>query len=73
MAPTGDIPTLLTVREFAEAVRISEQTIRRRVNDGTLQAVKLGALMRIPTSELERLLGEPAAGEAFRVDIDGAS
>jgi len=51
-------PDLLTVRQVARAFKVSEETIRRRCDDGTLHAVRLGSVRRIPASELDRLLGD---------------
>ena len=47
---------LLTVGEVAAALRISTETIRRHVHDGTIRAITVGRVIRIPASELERLL-----------------
>lgn len=57
---------LLTVREVAERVRTSEETIRRWLKSGRLRGVRPGGTKlgwRIPTSEVDRLLGkaEPLA------------
>ena len=53
---THDEPhALLTVREAAGRLRVSEETIRRRVDDGTLAAVRLGSVRRVFASELDRL------------------
>jgi excisionase family DNA binding protein len=49
---------LLTVRECAQRLRVSQETIRRRVDDGSLAAVKLGSVRRVFASELDRLAGE---------------
>ena len=49
---------LLTLREAAARLKTSERTIRRRVDDGSIPAVRLGASpsspLRIPEDELER-------------------
>ena len=52
-------PTLLTVKEVAHDLRVSDATIHRRINDGTLHAVRLGAVVRVPAAEITRLL-EPS-------------
>jgi len=44
-----------TVKEISELFRVSGNTIRRHIADGTIQAVRVGESMRIPASELERL------------------
>ena len=46
---------LLTVREVATALRVSEETVRRRFDDGELRGVRLGSVRRILASELDRL------------------
>ncbi len=57
-----DVPALLTVKEWAAALRCSESTVWRRVNSGELAAKRLGSLhgsaVRIPVSELRHFLGE---------------
>lgn len=59
MWPDAEIPALLTPAEAAQAARVSVGTIYRAVRNGHIRAVRLtdrrGAL-RIPTSELRRLL-----------------
>lgn len=60
--PDAEIPALVTPSEAAHAVRMSVGTIYRAVRNGQIRAVRLtdrrrGAL-RIPTSELRRLLDE---------------
>jgi excisionase family DNA binding protein len=54
----------LTVAELAEIVRCSEPTIRRRIADGSLRAVKLGrgrnSAVRIPRTALDKWLATAA-------------
>ena len=54
---------LLTVAETAELLGVSKKTVRRRVRDGSLPAVRLGGAphfpIRIPQSELRTWLYEP--------------
>ena len=62
MWPDAEVPALVTPAEAAQAVRMSVGTIYRAVRNGQIRAVRLtdrrrGAL-RIPTSELRRLLDE---------------
>jgi excisionase family DNA binding protein len=47
--------TFLTKKETCAILRISEPTLNRRITDGTIYAKKLGSLVRIPASELEKL------------------
>jgi len=60
MWPDAEIPALVTPAEAARALRMSVGSIYRAVRDGEIRAARLtdkrrGAL-RIPTSELQRLL-----------------
>ncbi len=47
--------TFATKAEACEFLRISEPTLNRRIKDKTIAARKIGHLIRIPISELERL------------------
>ncbi|HEY1296398.1 MAG TPA: helix-turn-helix domain-containing protein [Chloroflexota bacterium] len=66
---------LLTVREVAERVRSSPETVRRWIRSGRLRAVRPGGSKlgyRVPESELHRFIalprptdeGPPSAGGA---------
>ena len=57
---------LLTVREAAERLAVSEKTIRRRIAEGAIPAVRVGTAkgqaLRIDPAELEAwLYGSEAA------------
>lgn len=55
----GPMVPLLTVHEAAETLRVSEQTIWRRVRAGELRAVRLGgpgSAVRIPCAAIRELL-----------------
>ncbi len=58
-----DEQRLLSVRQVAEALGVSEVTVRRRIDAGELGAVQLGGkgtALRVPASELEEFVyGEP--------------
>jgi excisionase family DNA binding protein len=43
-------------------MRVSPLTIRRRIDDGQIQAVKFGRLWRITMAEVRRLLQGPGSG-----------
>lgn len=58
-----DVPTLLTVPEFAAALRVHRTTVVRWIEAGTLTALKPGRDYRIPASELRRLLASPPDAE----------
>lgn len=46
---------LMTVSDFAAALRITQACVRRWIWERKISTVKLGRLIRIPTSEVERL------------------
>ncbi len=47
---------VLTVREVARALRVSEDTVRGEIGRGRLLARKVGRSFRIPADALERYL-----------------
>jgi excisionase family DNA binding protein len=69
LASELSLSTLLSVGEAAQALRVSELTIRRMCRDGRLRSGRLGTAansqLRIPVRELERLL-ERRGGEVSR-------
>jgi excisionase family DNA binding protein len=55
----GSTEPLLTIREAALSLRVSEQTVWRRVRAGELRAVQLGgpgSTVRIPCAAIRELL-----------------
>lgn len=44
----------LTVSELAKELNISQATIRRRIKDGTIKAMKLFGIIRVPESQFYR-------------------
>jgi excisionase family DNA binding protein len=55
---------LLTTAEVAHAMRATTQTVRNWIEDGRLEAVRVGRRYLIPRSELARLeIQEVPAGE----------
>lgn len=64
MSTSAQAPALLTIRETAALLRLSEKTVRRRIRTGEIAAVRLGdgstAPLRIPRKGLEEwLYGDP--------------
>lgn len=47
-------PTLLTVREVADAMRVSTMTVYRLIRSGALPAIRVGKHFRIRVGDLER-------------------
>jgi excisionase family DNA binding protein len=52
----ADLPALVTVAEAATALRVSGPSIRRMVARGDIQAVRVGAQVRILRAALDELL-----------------
>jgi excisionase family DNA binding protein len=57
---------LLTVEEVAERLRCHPQTVRRFIWSGKLDHVKVGGMVRVPETALQRLIEE--GGERSRDD-----
>ena len=43
----------LTIADVARIKKVSTDTVRRRIADGTLPAVRIGRLIRIPRSAVD--------------------
>jgi excisionase family DNA binding protein len=52
----ADRPTVYTVADVADIVGCSEETVRRRIRDGKLDAVTSGARWLISAAALDRYL-----------------
>jgi excisionase family DNA binding protein len=56
----ASLGVLMTIDEVASALKLSTATVRRRIADGQLEAVRVGRgegrSVRIPSRALERLL-----------------
>jgi excisionase family DNA binding protein len=50
---------LLTVLEAAEALQLSERTIRRRCTDGSLPSHRIGRVWRVDGRALDGTYGQP--------------
>jgi excisionase family DNA binding protein len=51
---------VLSVDEFASALRVNRRTIIRMIDRELIRAVRVGRVLRIPRSELDRLLSTNA-------------
>jgi excisionase family DNA binding protein len=47
-----DVPTVLTVDEVADAMKVSRSTVRRMVVDGRLESFHFGRAVRVPLAAL---------------------
>ena len=52
---------LLCVDEAATILKVSSKTVRRLLARGDLRAVRIGRLVRIPSSEFDRLIASGCA------------
>lgn len=64
----GPEPSLLTVKEVAQHLRCHEHTVRRWIWAGKVASVKVGDLVRIPRTELSRMIRAegPTTGRSAR-------
>ena len=56
-------PQALSTAQVAQILGCHENTVRRRVRDGTLRSVRFGRLVLIPRSEVDRLVGDESSAE----------
>lgn len=47
---------LLSPDEFARAIGVSHWTVRNHIAAGKVQSVRVGSLIKIPVSEIERVI-----------------
>jgi len=52
----ADKNELLKIEDFAEALRVKPSCIRRWILERRITTVKVGRLVRIPSSEIERIV-----------------
>jgi len=61
----GSKERLLSPHEFAERLSISRWTVYKMIGDGRIQSIKISRLVRIPASEVSRIVEQglpPAKG-----------
>jgi excisionase family DNA binding protein len=46
--PVRALEPLLTIRQAADLMQVSDKTVRRRITDGSLIALRIGSQWRIP-------------------------
>ena len=66
--PDPEETPLLSVREAAAALGMSQTAAYRAVADGSLPTITISGRHKVPTARLRHLLGLPVTGEA--VDLD---
>ena len=49
---------LLKIKDVARRLNVSTFTVARMIKDGRLQAVKIGSAVRVPVTEVERVIRE---------------
>ena len=49
---------LLTIQEFAAALRVKPSCIRRWLSESKVTFIHIGRLVRIPASEVERIISD---------------
>jgi excisionase family DNA binding protein len=49
---------LLTISEFANALRVKDSCVRRWVGQRKVATVHVGRLLRIPRSEVDRIISQ---------------
>jgi excisionase family DNA binding protein len=54
----SQISDLLTIPEFATALRVKPSCVRRWVAERKIETVRVGRLVRVPCSEVTRIIAE---------------
>ncbi len=62
MSAVNEQPTIMTVREVAQYLRMHEMTIYRMAREGDIPAYKVGNRWRFNRSRLEEWLSEHEVG-----------
>jgi excisionase family DNA binding protein len=57
-ATTDKSSSVVNVAAAAKALGVSQATVRRRIDDGSLAGFRLGCVRRVLRSELARILDE---------------
>ena len=58
MSREGGLTELLTIKDFALALAISDAAVRKWLYQGRLEPVKLGRAVRLRRRDLDRLVNE---------------
>lgn len=57
-------PLAVDLQQAANLVGVSVFTLRRRIKDGRLRAIRIGTRLLVPTEELRRLVSVVENGQA---------
>lgn len=57
--------TVFTISETAQILKVCEETIRRRIRDGSLKAAKIGKEYRISIKDIEEFFQDNGGGTLF--------
>ena len=60
------VPRYVAPARVARMLDVSSQTVRRMIERGELEAVRVGSMMRIKRDSLMRMLGEEVADDDGR-------
>jgi len=63
---SGSPDPLLTVEEFAAQLRVTQACVRKWILERRVAVVKVGRLVRLPTSEIHRIIHEGSRPRAQR-------
>lgn len=59
-------PSLVTIKEFAALVRVDPRTVKRAIAAGEVRTMRFRGVVRIATSEVERLTVTRGRAEGAR-------
>ena len=61
---------MLSIKELADMLNVSQKTIRRHINSGKIKSVKLGGVHRISRDEISTLLeGEEIVEDKIEIFV----
>jgi len=54
---------LLSIRQAAEVLAMSEVSVRRMVRDGQLEHLRIGRALRVPLASIEKIIKQTQVGQ----------
>ena len=64
----GENIKMLSIKEVADILNVSQKTIRRHIGSGKIASVKLGGIHRISSHEISALLGAGQPSSLLPID-----